>query len=113
MRAEDIVEGLNRHIDTKRKEKNILSNSHLVLQRIIEPHPTFKAYKTYTTILWFVNGRDKYEIISFSHTAKVLNGEEKSVERYINTTLSYLIYNWIGSNSYMKVIKGDYEIVKV
>lgn len=45
MKAEDIVEGLNRHIEDRRSGRNISSKGHLILQRVIEPHPTFKAYK--------------------------------------------------------------------
>lgn len=51
MRAEDIVEGLNRHIEDRRSERDIPSKGHLVLQRVVEPHPTFKVYKTYKAIL--------------------------------------------------------------
>ena len=109
MRAEDIVEGLNRHIEDKRSERDISSKGHLVLQRVIEPHPTFKAYKTYKAVLWFVKGKDRYIVISLSHSAKVLEGQEESMQQYINTELCRLIFNWIGSNFYEEVIKGEYN----
>ena len=47
MRVEDIVEGFNKHIEEKRKELNINTKGHLVLQKLITPSPTFKAYKFY------------------------------------------------------------------
>ena len=109
MRAEDIVEGLNRHIEDKRSERGISSKGHLVLQRIIEPHPTFKAYKTYKAILWFVKGKNKYIIIKVSHSDKVLDGQEEPMQQYINTELCHLIFNWIGSDFYEAVIKGEYN----
>lgn len=109
MRAEDIVEGLNRHIEDRRSEKDISSKGHLVLQRVIEPHPTFKAYKTYKAVLWFVKGKNRYIVLSFSHSAKVLEGQEESIQQYINIELCHLIFNWIGSNFYEEVIKGEYN----
>ena len=107
MRAEDIVEGLNRHIEDRRSERDIPSKGHLVLQRVVEPHPTFKVYKTYKAILWFVKGKNRYIVISLSHSAKVLEGQEESMQQYINTELCHLIFNWIGSSFYEEVIKGE------
>ena len=112
MRAEDIVEGLNRHIEERRSERDIPSKGHLVLQRVIEPHPTFKAYKTYKAILWFVKGKDRYIVISLSHSDKVLEGQEGSMQQYINTELCHLIFNWIGSSFYEEVINGEYNGIK-
>lgn len=109
MRAEDIIEGLNRHIEDRRSERGISSKGHLVLQRVIEPHPTFKAYKTYKAVLWFVKGKDRYIVISLSHSAKVLEGQEESMQQYINTELCRLIFNWICSDFYEAVIKGEYN----
>ena len=111
MRAEDIVEGLNRHIEDRRSERGISSKGHLVLQRIIEPHPTFKAYKTYKAILWFIKGKNKYIIIEVSHSDKVLDGQEEPMQQYINTALCHLIFNWIGSDFYEAVIKVEYNVV--
>lgn len=108
MKAEDIVEGLNRHIEDRRSERNISSKGHLILQRVVEPHPTFKVYKTYKAILWFVKGKSRHIVISLSHSAKVLEGQEESMQQYINTELCHLIFNWIGSDFYEEVIKGEY-----
>lgn len=109
MRAEDIVEGLNRHIEDRRSERGIPSKGHLVLQRVVEPHPTFKVYKTYKAVLWFVKGKNRHIVISLSHSAKVLEGQEESMQQYINTELCHLIFNWIGSDFYEEVIKGEYN----
>lgn len=109
MKAEDIVEGLNKHIEDKRSERNISSKGHLILQRVVEPHSTFKAYKTYKAILWFVKGKNRHIVISLSHSAKVLEGQEGPIQQYINTELCHLIFNWIGSNFYEEVIKGEYN----
>ena len=112
MKIEDIIEGLNLHIEDIRRERGISSKGHLVLQRIIESHSTFKAYKTYKAILWFVKGKNKHIVIELSHSAKVLDGQEESMCQYINTELCRLIFNWIGSSFYEEVIKGEYNGVK-
>lgn len=107
MKIEDIIEGLNLHIEDRRSIKNISSKGHLVLQRIIESHHTFKAYKTYKAILWFVKGKDKCTVIEVSHSDKVLDGQEGPIQQYINTELCRLIFNWIGTDSYKDVIQGE------
>lgn len=112
MKAEDIIEGLNLHIETKREDRDIKTTGHLVLQKEIIPHSSFKAYKIYKYTLWFVKGKNKHIVIALSHSAKVLDGQEKSMCQYINTELCRLIFNWIGSSFYEEVIKGEYNGVK-
>lgn len=51
MKIEDVIESLNRHIEYRRSLKNITAKGHLVLQKIVIPNPTFKAYKEYKVIL--------------------------------------------------------------
>lgn len=109
MKAEDIIEGLNKHIEDRRKINNILTRGHLVLQRVITPNPTFKAYKSYEAILWFVKYNKKYRVITVKHTAKVIDGQEEKIEREVNMKLCHLIFNWIGSDQYSHIIKGEYN----
>lgn len=109
MRTEDIVEGLNRHIEDKRSKKSITSDGHLVLQRIVKTHPTFKAYKIYENILWFIKDGNKYRVITFNYTARVFEGYEGPIQNHINTELCRLIFNWMSTDSYEKVIKGEYN----
>ena len=109
MKAEDIIEGLNRHIETKRQLLSIVTTGHLVLQRSMKPHQTFKAYKEYEYVLWFIKGNKKHRVIILKHTAKVLDGQEESLLRELNVKLSELIFNWIGSSSYEDVVKGEYN----
>ena len=47
MTGEDIIEALNRNIESKRREEKIDTVGHLVWLRTIKINPTFKAYKTY------------------------------------------------------------------
>lgn len=109
MKAEDIIEGLNRSIEDKREALKIKTTGHLVLQRTVKPHQTFKVYKEYEFVIWFVKSRKKYRVITVRETAKVLDGQEETIMREMNVKLSRMIFNWIGSNFYEQVIKGEYN----
>ena len=63
MKSEDIIEGLNKHIETHRKDKGIKATGHLVLQKEIMPHSSFKAYKIYEYTLWFTKKGKSYKVI--------------------------------------------------
>ena len=109
MKAEDIIEGLNRHIETRRSERGIENVGHIVLQREIIPHSSFKVYKIYKYTLWFTKRGKSYRVITVQHTAKVPDGQEENMLREMNIMLSTLIFNWIGSDFYEAVIKGEYN----
>lgn len=109
MKAEDIIEGLNKHIETKREERGIKATGHLVLQKEIMPYSSFKAYKVFKYTLWFTNKGKSYKLIMVQHIARVLGGQEEMLLREMNIMLSTSIFNWIGSNFYEAVIKGEYN----
>lgn len=109
MKTEDIIEGLNKHIETKRKDRGIKTTGHLVLQKEIMPHSSFKVYKIYKYTLWFTKRGKSYKVITVQHTAKVPDGQEENMLREMNIILSTLIFNWIGSDFYEVVIKGEYN----
>ena len=112
MKAEDIIEGLNQSIEDKRGALKIKTTGHLILQRTVKPHQTFKAYKEYKSIVWFVKGGKKYRVITVKETAKVLDGQEETMIRRMNVELSRLIFKGIGSDFYEKVINGEYKGIK-
>lgn len=112
MKAEDIIEGLNKHIETRRGERGIENVGHIVLQREIIPHSSFKVYKTYKYTLWFTKRSKSYEVMMIQHTAKVPDGQEESMLREMNIILSTMIFNWIGSDFYEQVINGEYNGIK-
>lgn len=112
MKTEDIIEGLNRSIEDKREVLKIKTTGHLVLQKTVKPHQTFKAYKEYEFVIWFVKGGKKYRVITVKETAKVLDGQEETIMREMNVKLSRLIFNWIGSYFYEQVINGEYNGIK-
>lgn len=112
MKLEYIIEGLNRHIDSKRKSANILEGGHLVLQKIITPNPTFKAYKSYEAILWFVNNSNKYKVLVVNYTAKIVDGQEELVNKELSIQIGLALFNWIGSESYNQVLTGIFKGVE-
>lgn len=112
MKTEDIIEGLNRSIEDKREVLKIKTTGHLVLQKTVKPHQTFKAYKEYEFVIWFVKGEKKYRVITVKETAKVLDGQEETMIRKMNVEFSRLIFNWIGSDFYKQVINGEYNGIK-
>lgn len=97
MRGEDIVECLNRFIVNKRKELNIGSHSHLVLHKTVLNNSTFKVYKTYTNILWYVKGSHKYKVFEVSITDKVPVGQEDAMIKNIDLQLCYAIMEWMNT----------------
>lgn len=112
MKAEDIIEGLNKHIEIRRDERGIENIGHIVLQREIIPHSSFKVYKTYKYTLWFTKRGKSYEVMKIQHTAKVPDGQEESMLREMNIMLSTMIFNWIGSDFYEQVINGECNGIK-
>lgn len=112
MKAEDIIEGLNKHIEIRRGERGIENVGHIVLQREIIPHSSFKVYKIYKYTLWFTKRGKSYEVMKIQHTAKVPDGQEENMLREMNIMLSNTIFNWIGSDFYEQVINGEYNGIK-
>lgn len=108
MKTEDIVEALNLYIEYKRKSLNINSSGHVVLQRTVKINPTFKAYKEYEYILWFVKSSHKYALIRVKETAKVIDGQEEAVNRRLNIELGKQIFNLVDSELFKQVIQGEY-----
>ena len=71
MTLEDVIEALNSYIYNKRREMYSFASSHLVLQRVLEPHETFKSYKRYSLILWIVVSNDKQRLLTVQYQYNV------------------------------------------
>lgn len=109
MNAEDIVQGLNNHIKEVRKINNIDSRGHLVLVRSIDTNRSFKAYKTYKSVLYFVNNKHKYKVFVCSLTAKVLQGQEDKMKEDIDIEFLQSLFNFLQTEYYNKIINGEYN----
>lgn len=108
MTIEHVIEGLNKHIEYKRKMLNIEAVGHLVLQKTIEPNSVSKAYKNFVYKVWFVSKGKKNIVLTISKTERALAGHEDTVLKDINIQLCVLLFDWIGSDSYSSIIKGEY-----
>ena len=106
---EHFIEGLNNHIKGRREVLGIQTIGHLVLQREIIPHSTFKVLKTYKYTIWFVKDSKTYEVLTLKHTVRSLVGQEESVNKDMSVTLSEMLFNWVGSSFYDEVIRGEYN----
>ena len=108
MTGEDIIEILNRNIESKRRENKIEATGHLVLLRNIRVNNTFKAYKTYEATIYFVSKRKKYKVLNCTLTAKVLDGQEERMKEDIDICLLDNIFNFIQTEYYNQIVRGEY-----
>ena len=100
MNGEDIIQILNRNIESRRKQNKIEATGHLVLLRNITINQSFKAYKTYEATVYFVSKRKKYKVLDCSLTAKVLDGQEGRMKEDMDIHLLDNILNCIQTEYY-------------
>ena len=108
MKIQDIIEGLNRHIEDIRKELGVQVKGHIVLHKTIEPCK-FKAYKKYSAELFYVDTKIKNKI-SLGKVAIqdiVLEGQEEKILSKITIELVQLILRFNKSELFDKIIKGE------
>lgn len=110
MKLEEVIEGLNRHIEGRRKSLGIDPiQGHLVLQKTIKSNSTFKAYKEYNFTIWFIKGRDRFVALMLNYVDRVIDGQEERVMKELTIRFSEMMFNWIGSNFYEQIVKGEYN----
>lgn len=108
MRVEDVIEGLNRHIEYIRKVNNIDFKSHLVLKKVVNTNPTFKAYKEYIYTVWNVSKEGKHEVCNCILFERVIAGQEEAFNRKMAIGLCESLFAWRGTEDFNKVVKGEY-----
>lgn len=108
MRIEDVIESLNRHIEYIRKVNNIDVKSHLVLKKVINTNPNFKAYKECIYTVWNVSKEGKHEVSSFVLLERVISGQEEAFDRKMAIGLCESLFAWRGTEGFNKVVKGEY-----
>lgn len=104
MEAVEIVEGLNQYVE----EKFGNNSGYFIVHKTIEINPTVKAYKTYSTEVWYVNhkSKQKLSVIKVNATSKVTtDAEEARVISKMNTLLSYHIVGFIYEGGLKEVIE--------
>ena len=108
MKIQDIIEGLNRHIEETRKELKIQIKGHIVLHKTIELC-SFKAYKKYSAELIYINtsSKNKVSIGKVDIVDKVLEGQEEKMLSKVTIELVQLILKFVSSELFDKIIKGE------
>lgn len=81
MVIEDIIESLNKYVESRRynDERCARAIEHFVLHKSITPAPTFRTYKVLEYTLWVVKGREKYSFFTKRLTIKIPAGCEELV----------------------------------
>lgn len=100
MKLEEIIEALNISFNNKD-----INKGHFVLQRIITPNPSFKLYKEYEYILWFIKKDIKQKMLTCNNTVKVIKGQEESIERYIDIDFCKSLFDWLRTDNYIKLLQ--------
>lgn len=109
MNINNIIESLNRHIESKRiLNKLDKSLGHLILQKTTTNNSIAKSFKVISYTLWFVNRDRKCRVLHIQHTCKLLEGIEEKIIRDVEMRFMEMIFNWIGSSFYEEVINGTY-----
>lgn len=103
-----IVEGFNRFIESKRAERKIFDNGHVVLHSTITPNPTMKAYKTYESALWFVKDGNKYRVVVVKYCTRVIDGHDDEIKRILEIELSKALFTFATSDKMEEIINGTY-----
>lgn len=107
MSAEDIINTLNKYIETLRetnyKDKDI--KGHIVLHTQIVPHNVIKLYSIYKQTLWYVSNDNKYIIQGVTSTHR----NDKVPAHWAKRHLLDMIYGVINSPKFKNIVEGTYK----
>lgn len=108
MTLEEIVEVLNNNIELSRTAQQLDTNlGHLVLQKTVDVNPTFKSYKKFSLILWFVKNKNNSKVLSVEKQTSY-STYDKDIKELDNEFIKHL-FNLVGDNSIMdSIIYGNY-----
>ena len=108
MTLEEIVEVLNNNIELSRTAQQLDTNlGHLVLQKTVDVNPTFKSYKKFSLILWFVKNKNNSKVFSVEKQTSY-STYDKDIKELDNEFIKHL-FNLVGDNSIMdSIIYGNY-----
>ena len=108
MTLEEIVEVLNNNIELSRTAQQLDTNlGHLVLQKTVDVNPTFKSYKKFSLILWFVKNKNNSKVFSVEKQTSY-STYDKDIKELDNEFIKHL-FNLVGDNSIMdSIIYGTY-----
>ena len=108
MTLEEIVEVLNNNIELSRTAQQLDTNlGHLVLQKTVDVNPTFKSYKKFSLILWFVKNKNNSKVFSIEKQTSYSTYDKDMIE--LDKEFIKHLFNLVGDNSIMdSIIYGNY-----
>ena len=106
MKTEDIVEAINLELEDGRKQLQIESKGHFILQRNVEIDPSFKIYKTYSVKLWyFKTKKEQFLVLSDCITDRVIGDDDEKIIRALNISFLSKFLKLYSSEKWINIVK--------
>ena len=106
MKTEDIVEAINLELEDERRQLQIESKGHFVLQRNVEIDPSFKIYKTYSIKLWyFKTKKEQFLVLSDNITDRVVGDDDGKIIRALNISFLSKFFKVYNSEKWINIVK--------
>lgn len=106
MKTEDIVEAINLELEDGRRQLQIESKGHFILQRNVEIDPSFKIYKTYSIKLWyFKTKKEQFLVLSDNITDRVVGDDDEKIIRALNISFLSKFFKLYNSEKWINIVK--------
>ena len=106
MKTEDIVEAINLELEDRRRQLQIESNGHFILQRNVEIDPSFKIYKTYSIKLWyFKTKKEQFLVLNDCITDRVIGDDDEKIIRALNISFLSKFFKLYSSEKWINIVK--------
>ena len=106
MKTEDIVEAINLELEDRRRQLQIESKGHFILQRNVEIDPSFKIYKTYSIKLWyFKNKKEQFLVLSDAITDRIVGDNDEKIIRTLNISFLSKFFKLYNSEKWINIVK--------
>ena len=105
MKTEDMVEAINLELEDERRQLQIESKGHFILQRNVETDPSFKIYKTYSIKLWyFKNKKEQFLVLSDAITDRIVGDNDEKIIRALNISFLTNFLKFYNSQEWLNIV---------
>lgn len=106
MEVTDMIKVLNKVL----RDLGCSEGTHCVMQKVILPHETMKAYKQFDYTIWCFINKKKYQLFRRTHTARVVTeAEEKKVIEFMEEEiLEHLFVLFWSGNTLSQIINETF-----
>ena len=105
MKTEDMVEAINLELEDERRQLQIESKGHFILQRNVETDPSFKKYKTYSIKLWyFKNKKEQFLVLSDAITDRIVGDNDEKIIRTLNISFFTKFLKFYNSQEWLNIV---------